>query len=152
MCNLINTHTHTHTQQQHGEEDTPMLGYADARQLWVESTQEGQIPYLSGDVPVECVGFMPVSLTAVKCPGTVFTGAQREPAQVEPLGAQPSQERSQPHLPSQNQTQFICPLCPREKTYHGTAASVAGTNTRFTLGRGKSFLKNSGGRYKRHAA
>ena len=33
MCNLINTHTHTHTHTQHGEEDTPMLGYADARRL-----------------------------------------------------------------------------------------------------------------------
>ena len=38
MCNLINTYIHTyiHTytaHQQHGEEDTPMLGQADARLL-----------------------------------------------------------------------------------------------------------------------
>ena len=38
MCNLINTYIHTyiHTYiyiQQHGEEDTPMLGQADARCL-----------------------------------------------------------------------------------------------------------------------
>ena len=43
MCNLINTHTHTHIHTYiltyihttyihiHGEEDTPMLGQADAR-------------------------------------------------------------------------------------------------------------------------
>ena len=41
MCNLINTYIHTyihkyihtyiHTYIQHGEEDTPMLGQADAR-------------------------------------------------------------------------------------------------------------------------
>ena len=55
---------------------------------------------------------------------------------------------SQPHSPSQNQTQFTCPLCPREKIYQGTAASVAGTNTRFTPGRGTAFLKNAGDRYK----
>ena len=91
----------------------------------MESTQEGQFLYLSGDIPVECVRFMPVSLTAARGPGTVCTGAQREPAQVEPLGAQPSQERSQPHSPSQNQTQFTYPLCPRKETYQSTAASVA---------------------------
>ena len=102
MCNLIYTHAHT----QHGEEDTPMLGLADARRLGGRyAGRTGLIP-LSGDVPVECVSFMPVSLTAARGPGTVCTGAQREPAQVEPLGAQPSQEGSQPHSPSQNQTQF----------------------------------------------
>ena len=62
---------------------------------------------------------------AARGSGTVCTGAQREPAQVEPLGAQPSREGSQPHSPFQNQTQFTCPLCPREKTHQGTAASVA---------------------------
>ena len=29
----LNKYTHTHTQQQHGEEDIPMLGYIDSRQL-----------------------------------------------------------------------------------------------------------------------
>ena len=57
--------------------------------------------------------------------GTVCTGDQREPAQVGPPGAQPSQEGSQPHSPSQTHTQFTCPLCPREKTYPGTASSFA---------------------------
>ena len=45
MCISINTHTHTHTHAhtytQHGEEDTPMLGHADARRLdrkYVERT------------------------------------------------------------------------------------------------------------------
>ena len=33
MCNLINTHTHIHTHTQHGEEDTSMLGQAEARRL-----------------------------------------------------------------------------------------------------------------------
>ena len=30
-CNLINTYIHTKFRHQHGEEDTPMLGQADAR-------------------------------------------------------------------------------------------------------------------------
>ena len=45
MCNLVNTHTHaTHTHtthKHHGEEDTPMLGQADATRLggrYAEST------------------------------------------------------------------------------------------------------------------
>ena len=132
----------------------------------MEGTQEGQTSYLSGDVPVECVPFMPVSLTATRGPGTVCTGAQREPARVEPPGPPQSQEGSQPYSPSRNQIQFTCPLCPREKTYQGTAASAAAlkrrtrvqlpvlqpTNARLTPGRGTAFLKNLGDRCKRHAA
>ena len=110
----------------------------------MEGTQEGYIPYLSGDVPTQCVGFMPVSLTATSCPGTVCTGAQREPAQVEPLGVQPSQEGSQSHSPSQNQTQFTCPLCPREKTNQGTAASVAAHQRGVHPGEGDSLLEKPG--------
>ena len=45
--------------------------------------------------------------------------------QFEPLGAQPSQEGTQPHSPSQSHIQFICSLCPREKNYQGIAVSVA---------------------------
>ena len=70
----------------------------------MEGTQEGQTAYLSGDVPVEYMRFMPVSLTVARGPGTLCTGAQKEPAQVESLGVQLSQEGSQPHSPSQNQT------------------------------------------------
>ena len=67
-----------------GEEDTPMRG--DARRPGGKyCTQDRQISYLSGDVPVECVRFMPVSLTAARGPGTVCTGAQRDPARVGPL-------------------------------------------------------------------
>ena len=118
----------------------------------MEGTQEGQTSYLSGDVPVECVPLMPVSLTVTRGPGTVCTGgAQREPARVEPPGPPQSQEGSQPYSPSRNQIQFTCPLCPREKTYQGTAASAA-TNARLTPGRGTAFLKNLGDRCKRHAA
>ena len=62
-------------------------------------------------------------------------------AQVESLGAQPSQEGSQPHSPSQNQTQFICPLCPREKTNQGTAASVADHQREVHPGEGNSLLE-----------
>ena len=107
--------------------------------------QEGQTSYLSGDVLVECVRLMPVSLTATRGPLTVCTGAQREPAQVEPLGPPQFQERSQSHSPSQNQIQFNCPLCPREKTYQGTAASVAAHQQRETHpGEGNSFLEKLG--------
>ena len=110
----------------------------------LEGTQEGQISYISGDVPVECVRLMPVSLTAARGPGTVCTGAQREPAQVKPLGAQQSQEGSQPHSPSQNQTQFTCPLCPREKTCQSTAASVAVHQREAHPGEGNSLLEKLG--------
>ena len=107
----------------------------------MEGTQEGQTSYPSGDVPVECVRLMPVSLTAARGPGTVCTGAQQKPAQVEPLGAKPG---SQPHSPSQNQIQSTWPLCPREKTYQGTAASVAAHQREAHTGEGNSFLEKLG--------
>ena len=81
---------------------------------------------------------------AARGPGTVCTGAQREPPQVEPLGAQPFQEGSQPHSPSQNQTQFTFPLCPREKTYQGTASSVAAHQREVRPGEGNSLLEKLG--------
>ena len=131
-----------------------MLGQAErrTRRCWirptpgdlVEGTQEGQTSYLSGDVPVECVRLMPVSLTSTRGPGTVCTGAQREPARVEPLGPPQSQEGSQPHSPSQNQIQFTYPLCPREKTYKSTAASVAAHQREAYPGEGNSFLEKLG--------
>ena len=133
----------------------------------MEGTQEGQTSYLSDDVPVECLRLMPVSLTATRGPGTVCTGAQREPARVEPPGppqsqegSQPyspsrnqiqstcplpqSQEGSQPYSPSRNQIQFTCPLCPREKTYQCTAASVAAHQREARPGEGNGFLEKLG--------
>ena len=110
----------------------------------MEGTQEGQTSYLSGDVPVECVPLMPVSLTAIRGPGTVCTGAQREPARVEPPGPPESQEGSQPYSPSRNQIQFTCPLCPREKTYQGTAASAAAHQREAHPGEGNGFLEKLG--------
>ena len=112
----------------------------------MEGTQEGQTSYLSGDVPVECVRLMPVSLTATinRGPGTVCTGAQREQARVELLGPPQSQEGSQPHSSSRNQIQFTCPLCPCEKTYQGTAASVAAHQREAHPGEGNSFLEKLG--------
>ena len=110
----------------------------------MEGTQEGQTSYLSGDVPVECVPLMPVSLTATRGPGTVCTGAQREPARVEPPGPPQSQEGSQPYSPSRNQIQFTCPLCPREKTYQGTAASAAAHQREAHPGEGNRFLEKLG--------
>ena len=87
---------------------------------------------------------MPVSLTATRGPGTVCTGAQREPARVEPPGPPQSQEGSQPYSPSRNQIQFTCPLCPREKTYQGTVASVAAHQREAHPGEGNSFLEKLG--------
>ena len=111
----------------------------------MEGTQEGQTSYLSGDVPVECVRLMPASLTAARGPGTVSTGVQRQTVvQVETLGAQQSQEGSQPHSPSQDQIQFTCPLCLREKAYQGTAASVAAHQREVHPGEGKRLLAKLG--------
>ena len=110
----------------------------------MEGTQEGQTSCLSGDVPIECVRLMPVSLTATRDPGTVCTGAQREPARVEPLGPPQSQEGSRPHSPPRNQPQFTFSLCPREKTYQGTAASVAAHQREARPGEGNGFLEKLG--------
>ena len=111
----------------------------------MEGTQEGQTSYLSGDVPVECVRPMPASLTAARGPGTVSTGVQRQTVvQVETLGAQQSQEGSQPHSPSQDQIKFTCPLCLREKAYQGTAASVAAHQREVHPGEGKRLLAKLG--------
>ena len=110
----------------------------------MEGTQEGQTSYLSGDVTVERVRLMPVSLTAPRGPGTVCTGAQREPARIEPPGPPQSQEGSQPHSPARNRIQFTCPLCPREKTYQSTAASVAAHQREARPGEGNSFLEKLG--------
>ena len=110
----------------------------------MEGTQEGQISYLAGDVPVEYVRFMPVSLAAASGPGTVCTGAQRGPAQVEPLGAQTFQEGSQHSSP---------PHCAHVKSPTRVQLPVLqSTNARFTPGRGSTFWKNSGDHYKRHPA
>ena len=87
---------------------------------------------------------MPVGLTRARGPGTVCTGAQREPVQIEPLGAQQSQEGSQRHSPSQNQTQLTCPLCPREKTYQGIAASIAAHQREVHPGVGNSLSEKLG--------
>ena len=109
-----------------------------------EGTQKGQTSYLSGDVPVECVRLMPASLTAVRGPGTVCTGAQREPAQVEPLGAQQSQEGSQLYSPAR------CAHVKRPTRVQLQVLQL--TNARFIPRWGTAFLKNSGDRYKSPAA
>ena len=110
----------------------------------MEGTQEGQTSCLSGGVPVECVPLMPVSLTATRGPGLVCTGAQREPARVEPPGPPQSQEGSQPYSPSRNQIQFTFPLYPRGKTYQGTTASVAAHQREAYPGDGSGFLEKLG--------
>ena len=84
---------------------------------------------------------MPVGLTVTRGPGTVCTGTQQELARVEPLGPPQSQEGSQPHSPSRNQIQFTCPLCSREKTYQGIAASVAAHQREAHPGEGNSFFE-----------
>ena len=65
----------------------------------------------------------------------------KEPVQVEPLGAQPSQEGSQRHSSHRNQAQFTCPLCPREKTYRSTGASVVAHQREVHLGEGNILLE-----------
>ena len=67
-----------------------------------------------------------------------------EPARVEPLDPPQSQEGSQPHSPSQNQIQFTCPRCPREKAYQGTASYVAAHQRKAHPGEGNSFLEKLG--------
>ena len=118
----------------------------------MEGTQEGQTSYLSGDVLVECVPLMPVSLTAIRGPGTVCKGAQREPERVEPPGPPQSQEGSQPYSPSRNQIQFTCHCAHVKRRTRIQLPVLQPTNARLTPGRGTAFLKNLGDRCKRHAA
>ena len=118
----------------------------------MEGTQEGQTSYLSGDVPVECVRLMPVSLTATRGPGTVCTGAQREPVRVEPLGPPQSQEGSQPiRRPG---IKYSSPAhCAHVKRPTRVQLPVLQpTNARLTPRRGTTFLKNLVDCYKRHTA
>ena len=111
-----------------------------------EGTQEGQSPYTSGDIHVENVDFMTMCLSTARGPGTVCTSTQREPAQVESLGAQPSQKGTQPHSPSQTHEQFTCPLCLRKTTYQGTAtSSVAAHQLEVHPGEGNSVYYKLGG-------
>ena len=107
---------------------------------------------LSGDVSIECVRFMPVSWTTVRDSGTVCTSAQREPAHVEPLGAQPSQKGSHPI--HRSKTKHSSPArCAHVKRPTGVQRpALQPTNARFTPRRGTAFLQNSGDRYKRHTA
>ena len=118
----------------------------------MEGTQEGQTSYLSGDVPVECVPLMPVSLTATRGPGTVCTGAQREPARVEPPGPPQSQKEASPVC--RPGIKYSSPVhCAHVKRRTRVQLPVLQpTNARLTPGRGTAFLKNSGDRCKRHAA
>ena len=88
---------------------------------------------------------MLVSLTTARDLGTVCTSPQREPAQVELLGARPFPEGNQPHSPSQNHTPFTCPLCARETTHQVTAASVI-AHQREDPGEGNSLLEKLGRR------
>ena len=55
----------------------------------------------------------------------------------------PREEASPIHLP-RIKVQFTCPLCPREKTYQGTAASVAAHKRETHPGEGNSFLEKLG--------
>ena len=93
----------------------------------------------------------PVSSTAARGPGTVCAGDQREPAQGESLGAQPSQEGTQPyslqtHIHSSSAR---CAHVKRSTRVQLPALKFA--IARFIPGRGTAFLTNPGDRYKRHA-
>ena len=118
----------------------------------MEGTQEGQTSYLTGDVPVEYVRLIPISLTATRGPGAVCTGAQREPARVEPHGLPQSLEESQPYR--RPGIKYSSPAhCAHVKRPTRVQLPVLQpTNARLTPGRGIAFLENSGDRYKRHAA
>ena len=118
----------------------------------MEGTQEGQTSYLSGDVPVERVRLMPVSLTETRGPETVCTGAQREPARVEALARHnPRKEASPIRRPG---IKYSSPAhCAHVKISPRVQLLVLSpTNARLTPGRKTAFLKNLGDCYKRHAA
>ena len=118
----------------------------------MEGTQEEQISYLSDEVPIGCVLFMPVSLTKARGPATICTVLNR------------NQHKSN-HLARNHPRKEASPIR-RPKTKHSSSVRCAHvkistrvqlpalqpTNARFTPGRETSFLKNSGDRYKRHAA
>ena len=93
---------------------------------------------------------MPVSWSTRE---TVYTGSKREPAQVDPLGAQPSLGATQPPSPSQTHPQFTWPLYDDVKRPTRVQLPVLqATNARCAPGRRPTFLASLGGSYKRHAA
>ena len=118
----------------------------------MEGTQEGQTSYLSGDVPVECVGLMPASLTAAGGPGLsvqVLNGNLHKSNHL--ARNNPRKEGSSIRRP---RIKYSSPTrCAHVKRPTRIQLQVLQlTNVRFTPGRGTAFLKNSGGRYKRCAA
>ena len=76
-----------------------------------EYSQQGELN--SGEIPVECVGSMPINWSAARA--TVCIGTQSGPEKIGPLGAQPSLATRQHHVLASINLHFIFPLCPRKK-------------------------------------
>ena len=148
MCNLINTHTHT----QNGEEDTPMLGQADARRL--------------GGRYAGWTDLIPLWLyTRQMCApyADQFDGGQRPRDRLYRF-LNGNQQRSN-HWARNHPRKEASPILRSKIKYSSPAQCVHVkrstrvqlpvlqlTNASFTPGRGTDFLKNSRDRYKRHAA
>ena len=96
--------------------------------------------------------FIPVSLAVARGPGTVGTDAQREQAQVEPLGAQPSQEGTSPIRCPKTKHSSLARYAHVKRPTRVQLPALQSTKARFTPGSRTAFLKNTGDRYKRHFA
>ena len=138
MCNLINTHTHTYTHTQHGEEDTSMLGQAEARRLGARYAGRADIIPLRRRTRRMCAPH-----------ADQFDGGQHKYNHL--ARNNPRKEASPIRRPKIKYSSP--PHCAHVKRPTRVQLPVLQpTNARFTPGRRTAFLKNSGDRYKRHAA
>ena len=110
----------------------------------MEGTQEEQISYLSDEVPIECVLFMPVSLTKARGPVTICTVLNRNQHKSNHLARNHPRKKASPiRRPKTKHSSSV--RCARVKiSTRVQLPALQPTNARFTPGRETSFLKKLG--------
>ena len=119
----------------------------------MKGTQEGQSPYLSGDVPVECVGFMPISSTVARVPSLSIQELNGNRHKLKHTGRNHPRKASSPsHRPKLIYTSSARCVHVKRPTRQSTSTSVAAHQREVDPGERNSLLTNSGNGYKRQDA
>ena len=118
----------------------------------MKGIQGGQSPSLLDDVPVEYVGFIPISSTVARVPSLFMQELNGNRQKLNHMGRNHPGKRPSPICPSKPiySLSSRCTHVKRPTKVHLPALQP--TNARFTPGRGTAFLTNSGDCYKRHDA